>query len=281
MTDVYDSDSESEVFATVKAPKDYTPTEVKPIVVPANNNTKIDKPMADESGKLSKGSATLLKLRQGIIGFGTNNGHTAPKPTLKSLDVPGFSFEKVSATVSSVATTFELQSFFERLHEEAGVTTEEDRKNLSGAFVMYIILNGCSARQDFKDGRMVFMSGDGETSVPASIIPRALNKSDLRRIGNALADLQRAVLRAHDDIMNIVLNQVSGWAARPKYPDLVLETAVHCSGLSVDERKFANLAKIRRLQFSENPNAFVKGKDAETMFDINDVDTQARNRTAK
>jgi hypothetical protein len=270
MTDGYDSELE---FTSLESRYPH----------PGNSKTNLQQPttnpMADSSEKLSKGSATLLKLRQGITGFGTNNGHTAPKPTINSLDIPGFSFDKVSATVSSVATTFELQRFFERLHEEAGVTTDQDRKALSGAFVVYITQNGCSARQDFKDGRMVFMGSDGETSVPASVIPRALNNSDLRRIGNALADLQRALLRANDDVMTVVLGQVSGWAARPKYPDLVLETATHCSGLSVDERKFANLAKIRRLQFSENPNAFIKGKDAETMFDINDVDTQARNRT--
>jgi len=236
--------------------------------------------MAGSEEKLSKGSATLLKLRQGLIGFGTNNGHTAPKPTIGSLAVPGFDFSKVSATVSSVATTFELQSFFERLHEEASVTQESDRNALSAAFVVYITLNGCSARQDFSSGRMVFLGSDGETSVPASIIPRALRTMELRKIGNALADLQRALIRAEEGIMTIVLGQVSGWAARPKYPDLVLETAMHCSGLSVDERKFANMAKTRRLMFSENPSAFIQGKEAAAMFEVNDVDFQSRGRSS-
>jgi len=243
-----------------------------------SHNNFVRNVMADVTESQSKGSVTLSRLRQGLKGFGANNGHTAPKPTIQSLDIPGFNFSKVSATVSSVATTYELQRFFEKLHEEAGVTVEEDRHSLSAAFVTYISLNGCSARQDYKDGRMVFASKQGETSVPASIIPAALGKTELRRIGNALADVQRALLNANEEILTTVLNQVSGWAARPKYPDLVLETATHCSNLSVDERKFANLAKIRRLQFSENPNGFIKGKDAETMFDVNNVDTQARNR---
>jgi len=242
--------------------------------------TTLSNEMTDRDEKQSKGSATLLKLRQGLIGFGTNNGHTAPKPTIGSLAVPGFDFSKVSATVSSVATTFELQSFFERLHEEASVTQESDRNALSAAFVVYITLNGCSARQDFSSGRMVFLGSDGETSVPASIIPRALRTTELRKIGNALADLQRALIRADEGIMTTVLGQVSGWAARPKYPDLVLETAMHCSGLSVDERKFANMAKTRRLMFSENPSAFIQTKEATAMFEVNDVDFQSRGRSS-
>jgi hypothetical protein len=241
------------------------------------NTTKMTSEVDDKS---SKGNTTLQKLRQGLKGFGTNNGFSAPKPTLKSLNVPGFDFNRVSATVSSVATSYELQKFFERLNEEAGVTDEKDRDALAGAFVVYIIKNGLSARQTYKDGRMIFFGNSGEISVPAEIISRALGANgELRRIGNALADLQRAYLRADDEVQALVLNQVSGWASRPKYPDLVLESAVHCSGLSIDERKFVNYAKTRRLQYSQTPDAFVRTKDAEAMFDVNDVDIQNRNRS--
>lgn len=226
-----------------------------------------------QSTAAERATSIMARLKRGISGSGINSEHSAPRITTKDLNMEDFDFSAVSATTQGVATAATLREFFEKLQEVSGTTGQNARKALNSAFVVYITLNGCSDRQDFSGGEMSFTADGKQYAIPASIIPTALGAGmGLRKIGNALADLQRRLLEADPGILANVLRQTADWAPRPKYPTLILETAVFCSGLSADEKKFAAVAKARRLKNSEDPYFYAGQSANDDYFNVNNVD---------